>query len=174
MRLRTGLWRSSHYFREIVQDDDLYYSVMATEIPLKVSYCQQTALYLSCPVIILSPHFHLKEMSGYYKLCHLRRHPLLQTLLPLSAGGFLRTRTRRPCRPTGTGGLDEIKIRSALDPIGGSPFLHSWKLLKVELFSAFISHLDDISSWKCSLKCKSLQFKKKKLTRKRVGFEPAT
>lgn len=53
MRLRTGLWRSSHYFREIVQDDDLYYSVMATEIPLKVSYCQRTALYLSCPVIIL-------------------------------------------------------------------------------------------------------------------------
>ena len=104
MRLRTGLWRSSHYFREIVQDDDLYYSVMATEIPLKVSYCQQTALYLSCPVIILSSHFHLKEMSGYYKLCHVRRHPLLQTLLPLSAGGFLRTRTRRPCRPTGTGG----------------------------------------------------------------------
>ena len=104
MRLRTGLWRSSHYFREIVQDDDLYYSVMATEIPLKVSYSQQTALYLSCPVIILSSHFHLKEMSGYYKLCHVRRHPLLQTLLPLSAGGFLRTRTRRPCRPTGTGG----------------------------------------------------------------------
>ena len=82
----------------------ILYSVMATEIPLKVSYCQQTALYLSCPVIILSPHFHLKEMSGYYKLCHVRRHPLLQTLLPLSAGGFLRTRTRRPCRPTGTGG----------------------------------------------------------------------
>ena len=38
--------------------------------------------------------------------------------------------------------------RSALDPIDLSPFLPSWNLNKVELFSAFISHLDDISSWK--------------------------
>ena len=35
-------------------------------------------------------------------------------------------------------------------------------LPNVELFSAFISHLDDISSWKCSRKCKSLQFERKK------------
>ena len=42
-----------------------------------------------------------------------------------------------------------ILKRSALDPIGRSPFLHIWNLHKVELLSAFISHLDDISSWKC-------------------------
>ena len=35
-------------------------------------------------------------------------------------------------------------------------------LHKVELFSAFISQLHDISSWKCLWKCKSLQFEKKK------------
>ena len=40
--------------------------------------------------------------------------------------------------------------RLALDPTGLSPFLPLWNLLKVELFSAFISHLDNISSWKCS------------------------
>ena len=39
--------------------------------------------------------------------------------------------------------------RSALDSIGRSPFLPSPHLHKVELFSAFISHLDDISSWEC-------------------------
>ena len=56
----------------------------------------------------------------------------------------------------------DIVKRSALDPIGRSPFLPSWNLHKVELFSAFISHLDDISSWKCSWKCESLQFERKK------------
>ena len=64
---------------------------------------------------------------------------------------------------------------SALDPIDRSPFLPSWNLHKVELFSGFISHLDDISSWKCSWKCKSLQFKKKKtLIWKTVEFQPTT
>ena len=53
------------------------------------------------------------------------------------------------------------RLRSALDPIGHSPFLPLWNLHQVELFSAIISHLDDISSWKCSWKCKSLQFKRK-------------
>ena len=52
-------------------------------------------------------------------------------------------------------------FRSTLVPIGRSPFLPSWKLHNVELFSAVISHLADISSWKCSWKCKSLQFEKK-------------
>ena len=33
---------------------------------------------------------------------------------------------------------------SALDPIGRSPFLPWWNLHKVELFSAFISHLEMI------------------------------
>ena len=46
-----------------------------------------------------------------------------------------------------------ILKRSALDPIGRSPLLHIWNLDKVELLSTFISHLDDISSWKCSWKC---------------------
>ena len=108
-----SVYAHSHYFREIFQDDDLYYSLMAPEIPpLNVSCCQRTALYLSCPIIILSLHFHLKEMCGYYKLGHVRRHPRLQILLPLLAGRFLRTRTRRPRRPTGTegGSLGEIKI----------------------------------------------------------------
>ena len=36
-----------------------------------------------------------------------------------------------------------------------------WNLHKVQLFSAFISYLHDISSWKCSWKCKSLQFERK-------------
>ena len=53
--------------------------------------------------------------------------------------------------------------RSALNPIGRSPFLSSWNLHKVELFSAIISHLRDISSWKCSWKCKSFQFETKKI-----------
>ena len=58
--------------------------------------------------------------------------------------------------------------RSVLDPIGRtrSPFVLLWNLHKVELFSAFISHLDDISSWKCSWK--SLQFKRKKIGMKGV------
>ena len=51
--------------------------------------------------------------------------------------------------------------RSALDSIGRSPFLPLWILHKVELFSAFISHLDDISIWKCSW-YKSLQFERKR------------
>ena len=51
--------------------------------------------------------------------------------------------------------------RSTLVPIGRSPFLPLWKLHNVELFSAVISHLADTSSWKCSWKCKSLQFEKK-------------
>ena len=55
-----------------------------------------------------------------------------------------------------------IQKWSALDPISRSPFLPSWHLRKVELFSAFISHFDYISSWKCSWKCKSLEFKRKK------------
>ena len=33
---------------------------------------------------------------------------------------------------------------SALDAIGRSPFLTSWNLHKVELFSAFISHLGPV------------------------------
>ena len=45
---------------------------------------------------------------------------------------------------------------SALDPIGRSPFLPSWNLHKVELFSAFISHLAYISSWTCLLFLMSL------------------
>ena len=65
--------------------------------------------------------------------------------------------------------------RPALDPIGRSPFLPSRNLHKVELFSAFISHLDDIPSWKCSWKFKSSQFEReKKLIRKTTGFEPTT
>ena len=48
-----------------------------------------------------------------------------------------------------------------LDPIGRSPFLPLRNLHKVELFSVFISHLDDISSLKCSWKCKSLQLERK-------------
>ena len=51
----------------------------------------------------------------------------------------------------------------SLDPIDLSPFLPSWNFHKVELFSAFISHLDDISSWKCSWKFKSLQFERKNI-----------
>ena len=47
-------------------------------------------------------------------------------------------------------------IPSAVDP-----FSPVWNLHKVQLFSAFISHLDDISSRKCSWKCKSFQFEKK-------------
>ena len=43
-----------------------------------------------------------------------------------------------------------------------SPFLPSWNLYKVELFFAFISQFDDISSRECSWKCKSLQFERKK------------
>ena len=57
--------------------------------------------------------------------------------------------------------------RSALNPIGRSPFLSSWNLHKVELFSDIISHLRDISSWKCSWKCKSLQFERKKIWHER-------
>ena len=60
---------------------------------------------------------------------------------------------------------------SALDPIGRSPFLLLWNLHKVKLFFAFMSHLDDISSWKCSWKCKSLQFERKKLIYKTVRLE---
>ena len=50
---------------------------------------------------------------------------------------------------------------SIIDPISRSPFLPSWNLHKVELFSTFISHLGDISSRKCSRKCKFLWKKKK-------------
>ena len=49
-----------------------------------------------------------------------------------------------------------------IDPISRSPFLPSWNLHKVELFSTFISHLGDISSRKCSRKCKFLWKEKKK------------
>ena len=58
----------------------------------------------------------------------------------------------------------QLLSRSALDSIG--PFLPSWNLHKVELFSAFISDLAEISSWKCSWKCKSLQFERKKFDTK--------
>ena len=44
------------------------------------------------------------------------------------------------------GDIIEAYTRSALDPIGRSPFLPSWNVHKVELFSAFISYLDDMSS----------------------------
>ena len=54
-----------------------------------------------------------------------------------------------------------------LNPIGRSPFLPLRNLHKVELFSVFILHLDDISSWKCSWKYKSLQFERKKT----AGYE---
>ena len=53
--------------------------------------------------------------------------------------------------------LQRVSIRSHWP----QPFLPSWNLHKVELFSASVSHLDDISSWKCSWKCKSLQFERK-------------
>ena len=53
----------------------------------------------------------------------------------------------------------QLLSRPALDPFG--PFLPSWNLHKVELFSAFISDLDD-NSWKC----KSLQFERKKIDTK--------
>ena len=56
--------------------------------------------------------------------------------------------------------------RLALDPTGLSPFLPLWNLHKVELFSAFLSLLDDISS--------ASQFERKKLTWKTVGFETTT
>ena len=36
------------------------------------------------------------------------------------------------------------------NPIGRSPFLPLRNLHKVELFSVFILHVDDILSWKCS------------------------
>ena len=72
------------------------------------------------------------------------------------------------------GGNIRVPKRWALDPIGRSPFLPSWNLHKVELFSAFISHSDDISSWKCSWKCKSLQFERQNLIGETVGFEPTT
>ena len=45
-------------------------------------------------------------------------------------------------------------------------FVSSWNLHKVELFSVFISYLDDLSSWKCSWKCKSLQFQRKNIDTK--------
>ena len=51
---------------------------------------------------------------------------------------------------------------ATVDPIGGSPFLPSWNLHKVELFSALISQFGDISSRICSWKCKSLLFERKK------------
>ena len=57
--------------------------------------------------------------------------------------------------------LAQLRERSALDPIGRSPFLPSWNSHKVELFSAFISRLEDIPSWKCSWKCNSLQCERK-------------
>ena len=66
--------------------------------------------------------------------------------------------------------------RSALDPIGRSPFLPAWNLHKVELFSAFISHLDDVSIQagnQMFMKGQvSLIWRKKKLMRKTVEFEP--
>ena len=68
--------------------------------------------------------------------------------------------------PVNWGLSGQLLSRSALDPIGHSPFLPSWNLRKVELFSAFISDLDDISSWKCSWKWKSFQFERKKLEMK--------
>ena len=98
---------------------------MATEIPLKVSYCQQTALYLSCPVIILSPHFHLKEMSGYYNYVTYEGILFSRLFCPSQQAGFSEPGSEGPVAQQERGGLDKIKIRSALDPIGGSPFLHS-------------------------------------------------
>ena len=88
----------------------------------------------------------------------LRLHPVSRVFLSVSR--FWRTSREK---------------RSGLDPIGCSPFLPLWNLHKVELFSAFISHLNDISSWKCSWKCKSLQFERKKINMKDCStFEPAT
>ena len=52
--------------------------------------------------------------------------------------------------------------QSALDPIGRSPFLPSWNLHKVDLFSAFISHLDDISSWNVHESASLFNLKEKK------------
>ena len=71
-----------------------------------------------------------------------------------------------------TSARQRIKKGWALDPIDRSPFLPSWNLHKVEMFSAFISYLNDISSWKCSRKCKSLQFERKRFYLKTMGFEP--
>ena len=111
---------------------------MATEIPLKVSYCQRTALYLSCPVIILSPHFHLKEMCGYYKLCHVRRHPLLQTL-PSQQAGFSEPGPEGPVAQQERGVLGEIKIRSALHPTGRSPLSPLMKVTQSRTVFCFYS-----------------------------------
>ena len=59
-----------------------------------------------------------------------------------------------------------IIFRSALDLIGRSPFLPLWNLHKVELFSAFISHLDDdISSWKWNESESLFNLKEKKIDR---------
>ena len=52
--------------------------------------------------------------------------------------------------------------RSELDPIGRSPLLPLWNLHKVELFSAFISHLDEISIWKSFMKVQVSSIWKKK------------
>ena len=61
-----------------------------------------------------------------------------------------------------------------LNPIGRSPFLPLRNLHKVELFSVFILHLDDILNWKCSWKCKSLQFERKKTVTKKGRLDPTT
>ena len=61
-----------------------------------------------------------------------------------------------------------------LDPISHSPFLPLRNLHKVELFSVFILDLDDILSWKCSWKCKSLQFERKKTGTKKGRLDPTT
>ena len=44
---------------------------------------------------------------------------------PSQQAGFSEPGPEGPVAQQERGGLDEIKIRSALDPIGGSPFLHS-------------------------------------------------
>ena len=68
---------------------------------------------------------------------------------PSQPAGFSEPGPEDPVGHQERRGLDEIKVRSALDPIDSSSFLSSWNLHKVDLFSAFISHSDDISSWKC-------------------------
>ena len=57
--------------------------------------------------------------------------------------------------------LMQLNRVSIIDPISRSPFLPSWNLHKVELFSTFISHLGDISSRKCSRKRIFFERKKK-------------
>ena len=58
---------------------------------------------------------------------------------------------------------ESLKTWLALDPIDLSPFLPSWNLHKVELFSAFYITLRWYFKLYMFMKCKSLQFERKKI-----------